>query len=64
MQITKFLNMNKEQLQEEIEKTEAKMKNLKTQVSLLRRLQESAKGNTQDSHKVNSAESGNYRNEG
>lgn len=46
MQVTKFLNMNKAQLQEEIEKTEAKMKNLKEHVRLLRRLQESAKGDS------------------
>ena len=43
MQIAKFLNMSKSQLQEEIDKTDAKMKTLKEQVRLLRRLQESAK---------------------
>lgn len=48
MQVTKFLNMNKAQLQEEIEKTEAKIKNLKEQVCLLCRLQESAKGDSSE----------------
>lgn len=49
MQINKFLNMNKAELQEEIDKTEAKMKNLKVQISLLKRLQESAKSSQTDS---------------
>lgn len=46
MQFAKYLNMNKTQLQEEIDKTEAKIRNYKEQVRLLRRLQESAKGDS------------------
>ena len=49
MQITKYLNMNKSQLQDEIDRADAKIKNLKEQIRLLRRLQESAKGDSPDS---------------
>ena len=43
MQFYKYLNMTKSQLQEEIDKTGAKIKNLKEQERLLKRLQESAR---------------------
>ena len=46
MQVTKFLCMNKAQLQEKIEKTEAKIENLGGQVNLLEGLQKSAKGHS------------------
>lgn len=43
MQLSKYLKMKKSELENEIIKTEQKIKNLKEHVSLLNRLKESAK---------------------
>ena len=56
MQISNYLKMTKQQLQDEINKTESKIRNLKEQVNLLRRLQESAKGDSVESRDFQNGE--------
>ena len=45
MQIGKYLNMTKSELQDEINRADAKIKALKEQIRLMRRLMETAKDN-------------------
>ena len=56
MQIGKYLNMTKSELQDEINRADAKIKALKEQIRLMRRLMETAKDNFNENAKPNHGE--------
>lgn len=59
MQITKYMNMTKAELQTEIDKQDARIKNAKEMIRLLKRLQESAKEENRKSQNQQNGEMNN-----